>query len=57
MELTASDVFLGILQEAPDGEIYAGSVFGPIYRLVSPSSVFTDGFESGDTTRWSNTNP
>ncbi len=57
VELTAPQVFLGILQEAPDGEIYAGSVFGPIYRLVSPSSIFTDGFESGNTTRWSNANP
>lgn len=57
VELTASQVFLGILQEAPNGEIYAGSVFGPIYRLVSPGSIFTDGFESGDATRWSSSNP
>lgn len=57
VELTASEVFLVTFGEAPNGELYAGSVFGPVYRLVSPSSIFTDGFESGDTSSWTSTNP
>jgi glucose/arabinose dehydrogenase len=34
------------------GEVYLVDLGGTIYRFVSASTVFTDGFESGGTTEW-----
>ena len=34
-----------------------GDGLGVFARLIGPASIFTDGFESGDTTAWSNTVP
>ncbi len=39
--------------EDEDGELYLVNLNGSIYLLNSPSSVFSDGFESGDTAVWS----
>jgi len=34
------------------GEVYVIDLSGSIYRFASPTSVFSDGFESGDTSQW-----
>ncbi|MFV2071509.1 MAG: sorbosone dehydrogenase family protein [Thermoanaerobaculales bacterium] len=39
--------------EDEDGEIYVVDLGGSVYRFVSPTSVFSDAFESGDTSQWS----
>ncbi len=39
------------------GEIYAVQRGGTVYRFRSPSSIFADGFESGDVSAWSSTTP
>ena len=44
--------------EDEDGELYMVDSGGTVYRFESPSSsgtIFTDGFESGDTTAWTST--
>jgi glucose/arabinose dehydrogenase len=38
--------------EDEEGELYLVSRGGSLFRLVSPGSVFADGFESGDTSAW-----
>jgi len=38
--------------EDEDGELYVVDLGGGIYRFVSPSAIFADGFEFGDTARW-----
>lgn len=39
------------------GEIYLADHGGTIYRLRVPVEIFSDGFESGDTTLWSPPSP
>jgi len=34
------------------GELYLLDLAGALYRFASPSSIFTDGFESGDLAAW-----
>ena len=41
--------------EGEDGELYLAESGGEVYRFTSPSTVFVDGFESGDTTAWDQT--
>ncbi len=41
--------------EDEEGELYAVNLGGSVLRFESASSIFTDGFESGDTSRWSET--
>ncbi len=43
--------------EDEDGELYAVSLSGSVYRFVSPSLIFADGFESGNTSAWSDSVP
>ena len=38
--------------EDDEGEIYLVERFGSIYRFEVPAEIFTDGFESGDTSSW-----
>lgn len=38
--------------EDDDGELYVVGRAGVVYRFHSPSAIFTDLFESADTTRW-----
>ncbi len=39
--------------EDENGELYVADLDnGDIYRFTSPSAIFTDAFESGDTTEW-----
>jgi len=38
--------------EDADGELYVVFLGGQIQRFESPSAIFTDGFESGDTSIW-----
>lgn len=38
--------------EDESGELYLTSLGGSLYRFESPSSIFSDGFEFGDTTPW-----
>jgi glucose/arabinose dehydrogenase len=40
--------------EDEQGEIYLVERGGTIYRFASPGSIFTDGFELGNTSAWSN---
>ena len=47
----------GELWEQSLRDLYVVSRGGGIYRFSSPSSIFTDGFESGDTSVWSATVP
>ncbi|MCK5378276.1 MAG: hypothetical protein KAJ78_02685, partial [Acidobacteria bacterium] len=49
------DTSLGIstFGEDEDGEIYIADLFGgTVSRFESPSTIFVDGFESGDTSGW-----
>jgi glucose/arabinose dehydrogenase len=49
------DTSLGIstFGEDEDGEIYVADLFGgTVSRFESPSTIFVDGFESGDTSGW-----
>ena len=39
--------------EDEGGEIYVVDLGGSVYRFASPTSVFSDGFESGDASQWS----
>ena len=38
--------------EDEDGELYGVDFGGTVRRFESASSIFTDGFESGDTSNW-----
>jgi hypothetical protein len=51
---TAIGFGLSSFGEDDGGELYLTDVDdGTLYRFVSPSSIFTDPFESGDAGRWS----
>ena len=50
-----SDLMIATFGEDEGGEIYLAEIGGDLYRLVSPSSIFTDGFEWGDLSVWSTT--
>lgn len=50
-----SDLMITTFGEDEEGEVYLAEIGGTLYRLISPSSVFTDGFESGDLSAWSTT--
>jgi len=39
--------------EDEDGGLYVIDLGGSVHRFVSPTSVFSDGFESGDPSQWS----
>lgn len=58
---TSGTLQFGITSFGEDegGELYFTHDDGELYRFESPSfqSVFEDGFEGGDTTGWSNTEP
>ncbi len=43
--------------EDQDGELYAVTRGGTLYRFESPGSIFADGFESGNTSAWTLTVP
>ena len=56
----STDVFLDTAMdissfgEDDDGELYVlDHDGGVVYRFFSPSSIFTDGFASGDASEWS----
>lgn len=49
---TNANLFPSSFGEDEQGELYLVSLGGSIHRIVSPSSIFTDGFESGDTAPW-----
>ncbi len=51
---TAIGFGLSSFGEDDEGELYLTDIDdGILYKFVSPSSIFTDPFESGDTGRWS----
>ncbi len=43
--------------EDEQGEVYLTAFNGTVQRFVSPSTIFVDGFESGDGSAWSSQSP
>ena len=52
-----ADYCSGIIWFADDDEIYPVDHSGTIYQLKVPIEIFSDGFETGDTTLWSPPSP
>ncbi len=53
-----ANFFISSLGEDEQGELYLADIFGGgIYRFFSPSSIFSDSFDSGDLAAWSITSP
>jgi glucose/arabinose dehydrogenase len=52
-----SGIFASTFGEDETGELYVANHSGTVYRIIDESGLFADGFESGDTTVWSETLP
>jgi hypothetical protein len=52
-----TSILISSFGEDEAGELYVTDLGGTLYRFESPSSIFTDGFESGDVSAWSTATP